>query len=622
LSGEHHARRAGNGRLHTVFKNWLDDEPAELVVRVIQMIVPAALLLLLNPFNILDNQADRSEKVVGAIVSPFYPLSGSLTNFFYNKMAEDNRDKISVILITEEDVASSDIFKSHSWPPSLNDYATVLRILSKQRPAAIFVDLDIAHRSDAEKQNFFTQLKSINNKTPLFFACITREGAGAAPATETIQSISCQTPANDGGQPLPFQGVPVTWPRHGESYPLCVRGADATPQLSPAAQLRLKLAEHDSQESSLEWLKRQCDDKDATKTQAHASHGDVTVGTHEQHFDFRWMTVIWGASQPPDGENVGIYDDECEGAALDTFGQKLHATLSVIIRGFAVELLHHDEPQARPWNIVSPCAYHYNFSLKALQRAVADDKTMIRAFQGRVVIIGAKLPGTHDVWQSPVHGPVPAAHLHAMALDNLLNFGERKTTEMSHLMVHAGTFALELLFLIIPGLLVLAPAKRLIYPVPSAPAYTTVFLIYVAWGFLCAALCGIGATIAVLGFRWSLIGLPLGLCMALLVTLLWRPDFKARPAWLRAALFLAIVMALSLGAFVVFFVGSLAVSAVSMVNFATSPMFWLPSVIVAINGTLLEPLTTALRFLLRRRESNRTPRHPLSQSTSDTEPTS
>jgi len=595
----------------------------ELGVRIIQMIVPSALLLLLNPFNILDTQADRSEKIITAIVSPFYPLSDSLTNVFHNKTAEENRDKTAVIIINEEDVASGLMSASHSWPPELKEYGALLRRLSKYQPAAIFVDLDIANRDNAEKQKFFGQLKFKNSKTQLYFACIPSEGAATAPYANAIKSISCQTPADNNEQPLPFQGVPVTWPRHGGSYPLCVPGADGTPQLSPAAHLARLLMQRSSRQEDATWLEQQCPSDDQTKTNGHDPRADAEDDTQKNPFDFRWMTVVWGASQPPDAANVGIDDDDCKGVALDTFGQRLHAMLSVIVNGFAVELLHHDEPQARPWNIVSPCAYHYNFSLKTLKNASLDDETMIRAFRDRVVIIGVNLPALHDTWHSPVHGPIPAAHLHAMALDNLLNFGKRPTTEMSHENIHKATFGLEMLLLIIPGLLVLAPAKRLIYPVSSAPACSTVFLVHVAWGFLFAALTGIAATIAIVGFRWGLIGLPLGLCLVLLATLVWRPDSPghrhAMPAWIRAALFVTVVMALSLGAFMVFFAGSLAVSALTLVYFATSPMFWLPSVIVAIGGTLLEPSIAALRFLLHRSESHRAPAHPLSQSTSDTE---
>src|SRR5690606_13263919 len=42
--------------------------------------------------------------------------------------------------------------------------------------------------------------------------------------------------------------------------------------------------------------------------------------------------------------------------------------------------------------------------------------------EGRAVLIGQSLPGIHDIVESPVHGQIPVVYLHAMALDNLLNW--------------------------------------------------------------------------------------------------------------------------------------------------------------------------------------------------------
>jgi CHASE2 domain-containing sensor protein len=52
-----------------------------------------------------------------------------------------------------------------------------------------------------------------------------------------------------------------------------------------------------------------------------------------------------------------------------------------------------------------------------------------RFIGGRVVMVGVKLAGINDIWDSPVHGQLPGVYAHAMALDNLLTYGDRHFTK-------------------------------------------------------------------------------------------------------------------------------------------------------------------------------------------------
>ena len=69
------------------------------------------------------------------------------------------------------------------------------------------------------------------------------------------------------------------------------------------------------------------------------------------------------------------------------------------------------------------CPYHRTLSME--QVGSLPDTALAAALQGRYVMVGANIPGHNDFAKSPVHGLVPGVHYHAMALDNLLSYGDR-----------------------------------------------------------------------------------------------------------------------------------------------------------------------------------------------------
>ncbi|WP_158089103.1 CHASE2 domain-containing protein [Cognaticolwellia mytili] len=50
-------------------------------------------------------------------------------------------------------------------------------------------------------------------------------------------------------------------------------------------------------------------------------------------------------------------------------------------------------------------------------------------FRNKIVLLGAKIEGARDLISSPIHGQVAGVYLHAMALDNLITYGQRYTRE-------------------------------------------------------------------------------------------------------------------------------------------------------------------------------------------------
>lgn len=95
------------------------------------------------------------------------------------------------------------------------------------------------------------------------------------------------------------------------------------------------------------------------------------------------------------------------------------------------------------------CFYHRTRPMAQLRDATPAE--LERIIKGRVVMIAMDVAGLQDYVYSPVaEMPVPGVFLHAMALDNLLVFGERyKRHAEPHLFRNAaGNFALAVLFVL------------------------------------------------------------------------------------------------------------------------------------------------------------------------------
>jgi hypothetical protein len=100
------------------------------------------------------------------------------------------------------------------------------------------------------------------------------------------------------------------------------------------------------------------------------------------------------------------------------------------------------------------CPYHMTIPVRALQdfKGTNPFGNVGDRINGSTVFYGASLVGMQDSIESLVHGAIPGVHLHAMALDNLLNFGSgyllAEEFSISHLSSPASLMTFACLFLI------------------------------------------------------------------------------------------------------------------------------------------------------------------------------
>ena len=171
---------------------------------------------------------------------------------------------------------------------------------------------------------------------------------------------------------------------------------------------------------------------------------DGVAWTYElnRHFDGRQ----WVSGKQPKGNLPVAYKSAAQAIAEDSMGIDLSAAetpMALFWGATSATPLDTTEVQATsckvlrprwqmwlpdaftvPWEEPSdlpPCAYHRNYSAQALLDM--DEASRAQATGGKLLVLGAQIPGNNDFAQSPVHGLVPGPQMHAMALDNLLTYG-------------------------------------------------------------------------------------------------------------------------------------------------------------------------------------------------------
>lgn len=143
------------------------------------------------------------------------------------------------------------------------------------------------------------------------------------------------------------------------------------------------------------------------------------------------MALVWGHNSAAQGE-APLSLKDCRA------GQ---SQWSSVLPGF-LRSLFASESEAQ-----ALCPYHRTLSMSQISEL--PEVELAPLLKDRYVMVGANVPGYNDFANSPVHGTLPGIHMHAMALDNLLTYGDRYK-------LNAEWSLSPSLALVIPGLIAVA----------------------------------------------------------------------------------------------------------------------------------------------------------------------
>lgn len=346
--------------------------------------------LLLNhiePFGLANASKAQSMRISARFVAPFYKDSA--------------RDSTAVVLIDDRALQRLRM----DWPPAYWQYDVLLQRVLEHRPRAVYLDVLLVDKRDYD-DSFASTYASLNEAVassgiPVFFGV-------AAPGQCSIFSAQ-------GG----VQDVVTAWQGAGTGYPLLVEGDYVHEGGARLDCPRTGAAGADARSVALALYQHAC----ATGSEAGCTGSAAAFAEEEARTP---MAVQWGwRPEIADGEG-----SRCEGP-LDAAAPppdpawfvKLAAATRLMVDSFwGADPGREDRGRAK-------CTFPFTVFAEDLEEnealmTLGPGGTPL--LQDRVVLIGTRLVGLDDNVMSPVNQKVPGVYLHAMALDNLMRWGDRR----------------------------------------------------------------------------------------------------------------------------------------------------------------------------------------------------
>ncbi len=362
--------------------------------------LPAAVVLTfaviekLDAFGMHEAMEARSEQATLRIVSPYYTPS---------------RD-VAVVLVDDEYLKS----RGAGWPLRFAEQGRLLRQIASAAPSVIVMDFVYPHQHGGgdDIQSLLAPVLNSSDETlshvPIVFTAMAKPLASLpegfefcaeelkehGPAVDLLDreslpaAIGEQMQANGRGR---FRLSYIRWSRCGGEYPLLLGGDPNAPTPVFAAYRAF------------------CE---SPKHAARCQHSDPWDGR-----DFVHPLIVRPGAFPTPEQRFAYGDSMCqrplpERGALP-LGERFMAAFQQLALGVFGDLRRSTSLQ-----LSLPCPAVTVLPLSRLQAASRD--TWNELLANKAVIVGADIAGVPDLVDSPVHGLIPGAVWHGMALDNLV----------------------------------------------------------------------------------------------------------------------------------------------------------------------------------------------------------
>lgn len=360
--------------------------PVFLIVFLVSLVVGVV-----EPFGLGNASKARSMHVSARVMAPFYPA--------------DARDSIAVVLI--DDIALQ--ATGQGWPLAYAEYERLLRQVLEHRPKAVYLDVLLLDRREYDG-SFESAHAAIHEAVqasgiPVYF------GTGA-PGTSSLFS-----------QPDGVRDVVTSWQGTGGAYPLRLDRGQVNEVAGAVAGGVQDLPEGQST-VAFALYEHACPTSDAPGcTQAVTDFPESA--TREP------MVVQWGWRPGGEGHDGPMLCEDPAQARFRTSSSPPIAQRFAAVANFAWQSFWSGtdgtaEDRGRSACMYTPTLFADALSDSSLLRQDEDTPALL---EDRVVLIGTHLLGLDDRVRSPVNQQVPGVYLHAMALDNLMRWGEDRVHE-------------------------------------------------------------------------------------------------------------------------------------------------------------------------------------------------
>lgn len=328
----------------------------------------------LEPFGVGTATKAHSSRISARLMAPFYESRG--------------HDRIAVVLIDQDTLDA----RGQAWPPRYDYYENVIRRILRQAPRSIYFDIltsDLRPYDDSLGDARLALGEELaDSKVPLWFGVI-------SPYARSVFS-------NVPGAATAVAG----WQGHGADYPLAIYPPHFTLDNQPSQGRQAGIYRADSAAYTLY--------REACLGAPSICGQDVPPLRDDQAEEP--MVLFWGWSRPGVPSELLPKLGQCVRAAgaEARFLERLKASAS----GAWNDFWSGSEPQR-----LDAHRERCPPILTILEHQL-DDPDIAALLADRVVLVGTRLAALDDSIVSPVHQRIPGVYMHAMALDNLMTWGE------------------------------------------------------------------------------------------------------------------------------------------------------------------------------------------------------
>jgi hypothetical protein len=394
--------------------------------------VPAAVVLTFtvldsfDPFGISSAAGARSAQATLRIVSPYYTPSR----------------EVAVVLIDDDYLRARNV----GWPLRFAEQGRLLRQIASAGPSVILVDFVYPHRhGDEQAAGGSDEIESLLNpivntqdpvisQVPIVFTAMAKppselpadfsfcaddlRAASADPQVLEPDSFPAALQVRVNGEGTGrFRVGYVRWSRCGDDYPLLLGGYVRAPTPVFAAYRAF------------------CESPE------HAER--CASNPTEQPADYAYPLMVRAGAFPPPEQKFAYSESECQRPMPEKRAvprsERFLAALQQLTLGVFRDLRNATDPQ-----VALPCPAIAVLPLSRLQDASRVEWEQL--LKHKAVVLGADISGIPDFIDSPVHGQIPGAVWHGMALDNLVSLGDSYLAERHSNLKEYGGFVLLLVF--------------------------------------------------------------------------------------------------------------------------------------------------------------------------------
>jgi hypothetical protein len=385
----------------------------------------------LDPLKVIMTSVAASKDLIEMVSAPFYPVT--------------SRNNIAVVLIDENSLKDREI----EWPLKYQDFSDTVRRILKFKPLSLYVGISyekmkkndpsfLSSKSDIEDA-LEVYKEDAGKNLNIFFSRITTSNNIFSDIHGVHSAISTWY-GYGNAYPLVMESKPVSWEwsrdadeifrrlHQEQASELPERGSSACFPgrrcLTPAMRLYLDYCRAPGKICGA-GLQTVDQDGGLEPPPLNIRWGSWTHATSGTLWERLTPWESWPQAVTAHSKDGGETNDEVFIACNYARGDFLDNTFQAV-RITYLKMLHQIQGKLNETYAVESaeardkCPYHLTISEHDLNKEGVGD-----LLQDRIVLLGVDLPGISASVVSPVQGRLPAVYADAMALDNLLTFGDK-----------------------------------------------------------------------------------------------------------------------------------------------------------------------------------------------------